>query len=67
MRSSCCLCVCGFVYPPIIARQRLGEHVPAATNTHTKMELLDAVSSMLSLSYLIHSMQLILPRTTYLN
>jgi hypothetical protein len=30
---------------PIVARQRLGKHVPAATNTHVIIELLDAVRS----------------------
>jgi hypothetical protein len=43
MRSPCCLCV----YPPIIvARQLLGEHVPAATNIHAKVELLVASFSL---------------------
>jgi hypothetical protein len=47
MRSPCCLCV--FVLPPKVARQRLGKHVPAATNTHaTVKELLDPVFSMRS-------------------
>jgi hypothetical protein len=27
--------ICGSVYPPIVARQRLGKHVPAAMHTHT--------------------------------
>jgi hypothetical protein len=26
MRSRCCLCVCESVYPPIVARQRLGKN-----------------------------------------
>jgi hypothetical protein len=34
---------CPYVYPPIVARQRLGKRVTAATNTHaTVKELLDA-------------------------
>jgi hypothetical protein len=43
------LTVC--VYPHIVARQRLCKHVPAATNTHTTEELLDASFSMRSVSY----------------
>jgi hypothetical protein len=27
--------VCLYVYPPIVARQRLGKNVTAATNIHT--------------------------------
>jgi hypothetical protein len=30
--------VCQYVYPPIVARQRLGKNVTAATDTHTKIE-----------------------------
>jgi hypothetical protein len=33
MRSPCCVCV-----PRIVARQRLGKHVPMATNTHATIE-----------------------------
>jgi hypothetical protein len=33
MRSSCCLCVSP-PPPAVVARQRLGRHVTAATNTH---------------------------------
>jgi hypothetical protein len=41
----------------VIARQRLGKHFPAATNTRAKKEgLLDAVFSMRSLSYQILNM-----------
>jgi hypothetical protein len=43
----CCLCV-----PPIVARQRLGKHIPAATNTHATIEeLLDTILSMRSVFY----------------
>jgi hypothetical protein len=38
--------------PPIVARQRLGKNVTAATNRHATIEeLLDASSSMRSMSY----------------
>jgi hypothetical protein len=40
MRFPCCLCL--YVYPPSVAMQRLGKHVPAAMNTRTAEELLDA-------------------------
>jgi hypothetical protein len=33
------------VYPLVVARQRHGKHLPAATNTHPTIELLDAVFS----------------------
>jgi hypothetical protein len=62
MRSRCCLCVP--VYPPIVARQRLGKtssivdrqrfgsNVTAVTNTHAKIEeLLDMSFSMWPVSY----------------
>jgi hypothetical protein len=32
------LFVCFYVYALTVARQWLGEHVPAATNTHAKVE-----------------------------
>jgi hypothetical protein len=32
---SLCVCMCS---PPFIARQRLGKHVPTATNTHATLE-----------------------------
>jgi hypothetical protein len=52
MRSPCCLYVCDL--PLNVARQRLGKHVPAATNTRaTTEELLDALFSMRSMSYQI--------------
>jgi hypothetical protein len=49
MRSPCCL----YVYLPlIVARQRLGKHFPAATNTYaTTEELLEASFSIRSVSY----------------
>jgi hypothetical protein len=35
--------VCLYLYPPVVARQRLGKNVTAATNTHATIEeLLDA-------------------------
>jgi hypothetical protein len=37
--------------PPIVATQRLGKHVPAATNTNATIEMLDVVFSMLSVPY----------------
>jgi hypothetical protein len=44
--------VCLYVYPPIIARQRLGKNVTAATNSHaTIKELLDASYSVRSVPY----------------
>jgi hypothetical protein len=39
------------VYPSIIARQRIGEHVPPATNAHTTIELWNVSFSIRSLSY----------------
>jgi hypothetical protein len=64
MRSCCCLCVCLSVYPPIVARQRLGKNPPfvarqrlgrnanAVTNTHATIEeLLDASFTMWPVSY----------------
>jgi hypothetical protein len=39
-----------------VARQRLGKHVPATTNTHETDELLDAVFSMRFVSYQILNM-----------
>jgi hypothetical protein len=40
------------VYPPIVARQRLGKNVTAATNTHeTIEELLDVSFSIRSVRY----------------
>jgi hypothetical protein len=34
--------VCLYVYPPLVARQRLGKTVTAATNIHAIEKLLDA-------------------------
>jgi hypothetical protein len=33
--------VCLYVYPPIVAMQRLGKNITAATNAHVIEELLD--------------------------
>jgi hypothetical protein len=47
-----CCCLCGSVYPPDVARQRLGRNVTAVTNTHEKIEeLLVASISMWPVSY----------------
>jgi hypothetical protein len=44
--------VCLYVYPPIVARQRLRKNVTAATNTHsTTKEFLNMSSSMRFVSY----------------
>jgi hypothetical protein len=44
--------VCLYVYPPIVARQRLGKNVTAATNTQATIEgLLDMSFSMWDGSY----------------
>jgi hypothetical protein len=44
--------VCLYVYPPIVARQRLGKNVNAATNIHATMkDSLDASFSMQFVSY----------------
>jgi hypothetical protein len=44
------MCLC--MYPPVIARQLMGKHVPAATNTQaTVEELLGASFSMRDMSY----------------
>jgi hypothetical protein len=44
--------VCLYVYPPIVARQRLSINVTVAMNTHPKIEeLLDASFSVRSVSY----------------
>jgi hypothetical protein len=44
--------LCLYVYAPIVARQRLGENVTAATNTHVTLEeFLDSSFSMCSESY----------------
>jgi hypothetical protein len=51
MRSPCCVCVC-MCTPLIVAKQQMGKHVPAATNTHaTVEELLDPSFSLRSVSY----------------
>jgi hypothetical protein len=44
--------VCLYVYPPIVARQRLGRNVTQTTNTHATIEeILDESFSMRSVSY----------------
>jgi hypothetical protein len=43
--------VCLYVYPPAVARQRLGRNVTAATSTHPIEELLDASFYLRSLAY----------------
>jgi pyruvate-formate lyase len=49
---SVCVSVCLYVYPPIVARQRLCKNVTAATITHaTIKELLDASFFVGSVSY----------------
>jgi hypothetical protein len=46
------VCWYKYVYPSIVVTQRLGKHVPAATNIHaTIKESLDASFSMRSVSY----------------
>jgi hypothetical protein len=60
---TCCSCVpllmkTGIVDPgeTAVARQRLGHHVPATTNTYAATELLDAAFSMHSMSFQIFNM-----------
>jgi hypothetical protein len=43
--------VCLYVYALIVAGQRLGKNVTAASNTHATIELLDASFSMRYVSY----------------
>jgi hypothetical protein len=45
--------LCVFVSAPVVARQRLGKHVPATINAHAVIELLYTVFSMQSVSYQI--------------
>jgi hypothetical protein len=46
------LFVCLYVYPPVVARQRLGKCVAVVMNTHVIIEeLLDVLFSMWSVSY----------------
>jgi hypothetical protein len=42
--------LCLYVYPPIVARQRLGKNDTAVTSRHAKIEELDVYFSMRSLS-----------------
>jgi hypothetical protein len=53
-------------YLPIIARQRLGKHVPAVTNKHAIEKLLSLSFSMRSVTYQVKVGGLLLPRTPYL-
>jgi hypothetical protein len=43
--------VCLYVYPPIVARQRLNRYVTAVTNTHATIEELDSSFSMCPVSW----------------
>jgi hypothetical protein len=55
------------VYTPIVARQRLGRSVTAATNTHATIdEFLDASFFMRSMSYRRISKRLVLPRSSFI-
>jgi hypothetical protein len=52
MRSICFVCMCLYVYFPIVARQRLVRNVTAVTNTHAIIEeLLGASFLMCPVSY----------------
>jgi hypothetical protein len=61
MGSPCSVCLSprktGIVEPEetVVARHWIGQHVPAATNTQATIELLDAVFSILSVSFHIYS------------
>jgi hypothetical protein len=57
--GSVCLCL----YPLIIARQRIGKHVPAAKNTHVTIENLSLVSLYVVCILTKESRRLVLPRT----
>jgi hypothetical protein len=37
------LSVCLYVYPPIVAREQLGKHAPAATNTRNNRRIVEGV------------------------
>jgi hypothetical protein len=50
--SHCHQCVCLYVYSPIVARQRLGKNVTAATNTYAIEDLLYVSFSIRFVSYL---------------
>jgi hypothetical protein len=43
--------VCLYVCPPIVARQRLGAHVPMAINMHKRVKLFEASFSIRFVSY----------------
>jgi hypothetical protein len=50
--NRCHQSVCLYVYPPFVARKRLGKNVTAATNSHATIEeLLDVSSYVPSVSY----------------
>jgi hypothetical protein len=58
MRSPCCLYVPQCLKSGIkeseenaVAMQRLAKHIPMSTNTHATVEVLDALFSVLSVSY----------------
>jgi hypothetical protein len=51
LHKSLPLVACLYVYPPMVARQRAGKNLTAATNTSATIELLTASSSMRLLSY----------------
>jgi hypothetical protein len=50
--------LCLYIYPLIVARRRLGIHVPAATNIRNKEELLNESISMRCVSYQTKSVDL---------
>jgi hypothetical protein len=59
--------MCVYVYPFIVARQRLGKNVTAATNAQVTIEeLLDASFYMRLVMYQRENRQLVLPRTSCL-
>jgi hypothetical protein len=59
--------VCLYVYPPIVARQRIGTNVTTATNTHeTIEELFDGSFSVWSVPYQGEVDDLVLPRISCL-
>jgi hypothetical protein len=58
--------LCLYLYPPIVARQRLNKNVTAATNTHiTVEELLDAFFCYAVRAVSKENRRLVLPRTSF--